>query len=104
MLRRILARLYWTFSRWTLRSEPAPTRPTVLIGAPHTSNWDFVLMLAIAWDARLKVRWLGKQELFRGPAGPIMTALGGIPVDRQTPAGLVEAVVEPARSRTSPWW
>lgn len=57
-------------------------------------------MLAIAWDARLKVRWLGKQELFRGPARPIMTALGGIPVDRSRPAGLVEAVVE--RARTEP--
>lgn len=94
MLRRILARLYWTFSRWTLRSEPAPTRPTVLIGAPHTSNWDFVLMLAIAWRLGIPVRWLGKASLFAGWRGPIMRALGGIPVQRDDAARVVDEVVE----------
>lgn len=94
MLRRILARLYWTFSRWTLRSEPAPTRPTVLIGAPHTSNWDFVLMLAIAWRLGIPVRRLGKASLFAGWRGPIMRALGGIPVQRDDAARVVDEVVE----------
>ena len=94
MLRRILARLYWTFSRWTLRSEPAPTRPTVLIGAPHTSNWDFVLMLAIAWRLGIPVRWLGKASLFAGWRGPTMRALGGIPVQRDDAARVVDEVVE----------
>lgn len=94
MLRRILARLYWTFSRWTLRSEPAPTRPTVLIGAPHTSNWDFVRMLAIAWRLGIPVRWLGKASLFAGWRGPIMRALGGIPVQRDDAARVVDEVVE----------
>ncbi|GEB95280.1 1-acyl-sn-glycerol-3-phosphate acyltransferase [Microbacterium lacticum] len=94
MLPRILARLYWTFSRWTLRSEPAPTRPSVLIGAPHTSNWDFVLMLAIAWRLGIPVRWLGKASLFAGWRGPIMRALGGIPVQRDDAARVVDEVVE----------
>ena len=98
MLRRILARLYWTFSRWTLRSEPAPTRPTVLIGAPHTSNWDFVLMLAIAWRLGIPVRWLGKASLFAGWRGPVMRALGGIPVQRDDASRVVAEVVERVRS------
>ena len=93
MIRRFLARTFWTFSRWTLRTEPAPTRPTILIGAPHTSNWDFVLMLAIAWQLGIDVRWLGKHTLFRGWRGPIMRGLGGIPVDRTNPAGIVDDVV-----------
>lgn len=93
MIRRFLARTFWTVSRWTLRTEPAPTRPTILIGAPHTSNWDFVLMLAIAWQLGIDVRWLGKHTLFRGWRGPIMRGLGGIPVDRTNPAGIVDDVV-----------
>jgi len=93
MLRRLIARVYWTFSRWTLRSEPAPERPTVLIGAPHTSNWDFVLMLGIAWRLGVDVRWLGKKSLFAGWRGPIMRALGGIPVDRDDPSRVVDEVV-----------
>ncbi|WES65194.1 1-acyl-sn-glycerol-3-phosphate acyltransferase [Microbacter sp. GSS18] len=93
MIRSLLARVYWMFSRWTLTTEPAPTRPTVLIGAPHTSNWDFVLMLAIAWRLGIDVRWLGKDSLFRGWRGPVMRALGGIPVDRRDPRGVVADVV-----------
>ncbi|MBT2485300.1 MULTISPECIES: 1-acyl-sn-glycerol-3-phosphate acyltransferase [unclassified Microbacterium] len=93
MLKRLLARVFWAFSRWTLVSESTPTRPTVLIGAPHTSNWDFVLMLAIAWRLDIDVHWLGKKSLFRGWRGPIMRRIGGIPVDRADPARVVNDVV-----------
>ena len=93
MIRRLLARVYWACSRWTLKTEPAPTRPTVLLGVPHTSNWDFVLMLGIAWRLGMHFRWLGKSSLFTGWRGPIMRALGGIPVDRANPARVVGDVV-----------
>ncbi len=79
-------------------SEPAPDRPTVLIGAPHTSNWDFVFMLAICWQLDMHIRWLGKGSLFRGWKGPIMRGLGGIAVDRVAPAGLVDEVLQRIRS------
>ncbi|PZU47298.1 MAG: acyl-phosphate glycerol 3-phosphate acyltransferase [Microbacterium sp.] len=98
MIRGLIARIFWTFSRWTLRTEPAPTRPTVLIGAPHTSNWDFVLMLGIAWRLRIPVRWLGKASLFAGWRGPIMRALGGIPVQRDDASRVVGEVVARIRS------
>ncbi|GAA5212697.1 1-acyl-sn-glycerol-3-phosphate acyltransferase [Microbacterium kyungheense] len=98
MLRRLVSRLYWAISRWTLRSEPAPARPSVLIGAPHTSNWDFVLMLAIAWRLGIDVRWLGKSSLFAGWRGPIMRGLGGIPVDRADPSRVVGEVVARIRA------
>ncbi|GAA1503055.1 1-acyl-sn-glycerol-3-phosphate acyltransferase [Agromyces terreus] len=97
MLRRLLSRVYWACSRWSLSSEPAPDRPTVLIGAPHTSNWDFVLMLGIAWRLGIDFRWLGKKSLFGGWRGPIMRALGGIPVDRADPSRVVGEVVDRIR-------
>ncbi len=96
--RRLVARVFWAFSRWKLVSEPPPDRPTVLVGAPHTSNWDFVFMLAICWRLDMHVRWLGKESLFRGWKGPIMKRLGGIPVDRAAPSGLVDEVLERIRS------
>jgi 1-acyl-sn-glycerol-3-phosphate acyltransferase len=68
-------------------------RQGILIGAPHTSNWDFVLMLAIGGEGELPFRWLGKHTLFKGPFGPLMRALGGIPVDRRDPAGLVDQLI-----------
>ncbi|MFD6176674.1 MULTISPECIES: 1-acyl-sn-glycerol-3-phosphate acyltransferase [unclassified Isoptericola] len=97
-LRRALAGIYWRLSRWTLRSEPVPAQAGVLVGAPHTSNWDFVLMLAIAWRLGLDVRWLGKHTLFAGWRGPLMRALGGIPVDRRDPSRVVDDVLTRVRA------
>ena len=65
----------------------------MLLGAPHTSNWDFVFMLGIAWRLGIDMHWLGKASLFTGWRGPIMRALGGVPVDRANPARVVEDVV-----------
>ena len=98
MIRRLLARAFWRLSPWKLVSEPAPTVPTILIGAPHTSNWDFVLMLCIAWSLGIDLHWMGKDSLFSGWRGPIMRALGGIPVDRADPSGIVEDVIGRVRS------
>lgn len=93
-MRRFLALAYWRVSRWTYRSDEVPSSGAgILLGVPHTSNWDFVLMLAIAWREGLRPKFLGKKELFRGPMGPVMRALGGIEVDRANPAGLVDDLV-----------
>jgi 1-acyl-sn-glycerol-3-phosphate acyltransferase len=70
----------------------------VLIGAPHTSNWDFAFMLAIAWTHGFAPKWLGKRSLFKFPFGPLMRGLGGIPVDRANPAGLVDEVIRRIRA------
>src|SRR5690606_902460 len=91
-MRRLIARIFWSISRWKLITEPAPTRPTLLIGAPHTSNWDFVFMLAIAWKLGVEFRWLGKSSLFVGWRGPIMRGLGGIPVDRADASRVVDEI------------
>lgn len=93
MLRRLLARAFWALSPWKLVTEPAPRRPSVILGAPHTSNWDFAIMLAISWRLRLPMRWLGKHTLFTSWRAPIMRALGGIPVDRSDPSTVVDEVV-----------
>lgn len=98
MIRRLLSRAFWGLSRWNLTSEPAPDRSTILIGAPHTSNWDFVFMLAIAWRLGIDVRWLGKSSLFNGWRGPIMRRLGGISVDRADPSRIVDDVVRRVHS------
>lgn len=93
-IRHAIASLFWRCSRYRpVRENPPFEGARVLVGAPHTSNWDFVLMLGLAWDARMSPYWLGKAELFKGWRGPIMRALGGIPVDRKNPARVVDEVV-----------
>ena len=99
MIRSGAARFFWFMSRWTLRTEPLPAEGAcLLIGAPHTSNWDFLFMLAITWRVGISAKFLGKNSLVRGPMGPVMRALGGIPVDRGHPQGIVDAVVARVRA------
>jgi len=73
---------------------PVPTGmpKAVLIAAPHTSNWDFVWALLASWYFGLKIRWLGKEALFQSPLGWLLRLLGGVPVDRSAPHGLVGEV------------
>lgn len=72
----------------------------VMIGAPHTSNWDFFLTMAIAWTSGVDPVWLAKQELFVGPLGWLFRKIGGVAVDRADSAGLVDAMIERASSGT----
>lgn len=98
-VRYALSRAYWALSRWEYRAESIPPDGAgILLGAPHTSNWDFVLMLAISWRARIPVRFLGKHQLFKRPFGPLMRALGGIPVDRRDPSRVVHEIVGRVRA------
>jgi 1-acyl-sn-glycerol-3-phosphate acyltransferase len=92
-IRRAVARLIWAGTGYRLRTEPAPTRPTVFIGAPHTSNTDFFLMLAIAFQMDLSIRFLIKDSWFKGPMAGVMRSLGGIPVDRTDPASIVDEIL-----------
>ena len=66
----------------------------VLVGAPHTSNWDFPLGLLAMWASGLRINWVGKHTLFKGPLGPLMRGLGGIPVDRSGSTGFVKKVID----------
>ncbi len=65
----------------------------ILVVAPHTSNSDFFVGLAAKFALGLRAQWLGKHTLFRGPSGWILRALGGIPVDRSRPDGVIEGVL-----------
>lgn len=89
----LLARFWlflWRFEAVT-REEPVPAR-CVMIAAPHTTNWDFPMTLALAKVSGIEISWLGKRSLFKGPLGPIMRWLGGVAVDRNAPGGMVASL------------
>jgi 1-acyl-sn-glycerol-3-phosphate acyltransferase len=70
-----------------------PDVPAMVIPvAPHSSGWDFILGIGYVMAKNLRIRYIGKRELFRWPLGPLMRFLGGIPVDRANPQGVVEQV------------
>jgi 1-acyl-sn-glycerol-3-phosphate acyltransferase len=88
-----LGRLLMRVSGWRFEGELPDVRRVVLIVAPHTSNWDFLVGLQAKLALRLGCTFIGKHTLFRFPLGILMRWLGGIPVDRSAPGGIVDEVV-----------
>ena len=95
-LLRLMALIGLKLSGWKVKFTITEGQPAsfVLIGAPHTSNWDFILMLCTILSLRLTVRWMGKHSLFKPPFKHFMLWMGGIPVNRSASQNLVSGVVE----------
>jgi 1-acyl-sn-glycerol-3-phosphate acyltransferase len=93
-IRLALAKTFLRLSGWALEGEHPTARAYVLIAAPHTTNWDLLYFLAHAWAFGIRPSWIGKHTLFRGPLGPVMRWLGGVPVDRARAGGLVAQLVQ----------
>lgn len=93
-LLRIVARFYLKIAGWELVMIDPVAHRSVVIAAPHTSNWDLPMSLAIVFACRLKVYFLAKQSLFTPPFGKFVRWLGGIPVDRSKANNLVEQAIE----------
>ena len=94
MMRQRLARTIARVMRYEMVGS-VPHRG-VLVGAPHTSNWDFLTMLLVMWHGGAHPRVLVKKELFSGPVGWLVRGLGGVPMDRQNAGGVVQELVQEA--------
>ncbi len=96
---RLIGRLVLAAARWSFAGTVPDVSKAVIIVAPHTSNWDFVIGAAAMLALDIDVRFLGKHTLFKGPLGWLMRLLGGIPVDRSLPgSGVVEEMGDRLRS------
>jgi 1-acyl-sn-glycerol-3-phosphate acyltransferase len=95
LLRRNLARVLLRLARW--RAVGRPPVKGVLVGAPHTSNWDWVLTMLLAWTNDVQIRLLVKQEFFRGPFAPLLRATGGVPLDRANPGATIRDLLADAK-------
>ena len=83
-----------TWRGWRFIGELPDLDHMVIIGAPHTSNWDFFLYLGAVRHWRMSPHFVGKHTLFRPPLGWLMRWLGGTPVVRDTPQGAVGDAAE----------
>ncbi|HNP84547.1 MAG TPA: lysophospholipid acyltransferase family protein [Kouleothrix sp.] len=81
-MKRGLARLLLRLMGWRVVGAMPPAPKVVLVVAPHTSNWDFPIMLLLALALGIKAKWMGKHTLFRPPVGWFLRRLGGVPIDR----------------------
>ena len=101
----LLSPLLKRFSRWILRRAgwtlsgemPSNTPKSVIIAAPHTSNWDLPYTLLVAFALELNIHWMGKIQIFRFPFNGLMCWLGGIAVDRSKSNNMVSASADVLR-------
>ncbi|MCM8558007.1 lysophospholipid acyltransferase family protein [Sphingomicrobium sediminis] len=89
---------WWRLGGWKAVGTLPESRKFIIAGAPHTSNWDFLVFLGVVETMGLKPRYIGKHTLFKGPLGGFMKAMGGVPVDRTKRVGMVGQVAEKIRA------
>jgi 1-acyl-sn-glycerol-3-phosphate acyltransferase len=91
---RSLGRGVLRLMRFRVEGEVPDLPKFVIAVGPHTSNWDFVVGAAAMFALDLRLAFIAKHTLFRGPFARVMRAMGGIPVDRASPHGVVAASIE----------
>jgi 1-acyl-sn-glycerol-3-phosphate acyltransferase len=95
---RALTRFFFRLFGWRVDGRIPDAPKFVIVGAPHTSNWDFIVFLGLALTLRGDFRFIGKAELFRSPLGGFFRWCGGYPVDRAKSQGLVDQMAEAFRA------
>lgn len=87
---RWIAEAFLRWQGWDTEGHAPDVKKFVLVAAPHTSNWDLAFLLAMAYRYDLSPRWMAKHTIFRGPMGPVMRRLGGIPIRRHLRENVVD--------------
>ena len=88
------SRIILGLTGWRLEGQLPSIPKFVLVGAPHTSNWDLPYTLLIAFAFRAHIHWMGKEAIFRRPFSGFFKWLGGIPVWRSQSHNQVEQSIE----------
>lgn len=91
---RLLANCLLRLGGWTTVGDHPGVDKAIVIAAPHTSNWDGFWALAYRASRKLDIRFFAKQSLFWFPLGTLLSALGGIPLNRTEPGSAVKKAIE----------
>ena len=99
-----IGRGWLRLSGWRVEGEFPNVARCVVAVAPHSSNWDFVHGVAVVFATGLRVSFVAKHTLFKGPLGRFLRWVGGIPVDRSQPHGFAEGVVQAFGQAEALWF
>ena len=95
----LLGALYLKLFGWKVEGQVANHKKLIFAVAPHTSNLDFPLALAIMFSMQMRISFMAKKALFRWPFGGIMRWLDGVSIDRSKSHGVVEQTVKSFEER-----
>lgn len=88
---------------WKVVGDFPNEKQLVIAGAPHRSNWDFVLAMLGMLAVGVRFSFLMKKEAFFWPFKGLFLSLGGIPVDRSASEDIVPQLVDWYRSHEKLW-
>ena len=91
-LSRYLARTALRILGWEVSGNIPDEEIIVVVAAPHTSNWDFIIGMLTILALNVNLKWIGKSSIFKPGFKWFFKWLGGIPVDRNNPSSLMEDV------------
>ncbi len=86
--------LFYLVGGWKVAGDFPLHAKAVVLAAPHTSNWDGFWMVAAAGIYRVRLRWMGKASLGKGPLGWLARLAGLVPIDRSGGKDLVQSTVQ----------
>ena len=98
-LSRAFCRALMFFLGWRFEGTLPNISHFVIVGGPHTSSWDFPLSMMALFAVGLRVSWLGKHTFVNGRFRRLLHWMGGVPVDRSVPNGLVAQAAAQFRAR-----
>jgi 1-acyl-sn-glycerol-3-phosphate acyltransferase len=91
---RSIAHFLLKLAGWTLIGAKPSEEKAVIIGAPHTSNWDGVLLIVAGNALGTRLRWLVKDSLYKFPTSVILALSGAIPIDRSKSRNTVDQAID----------
>ena len=78
---------------WRMVGRLPSEKKLIIVGMPHTSNWDFIIAMACMQSVGLKVSFMMKREAFVWPFGVFFKYLGGVPIDRSSRSDVTSQMV-----------
>jgi len=78
---------------WRLAGSLPNVKKAVIIGYPHTSNWDGILLIIMSWALGMRSSWLLKESALNVPVlGWLLRKVGAIGVNRSGKQNSVEQI------------
>lgn len=93
-MKKLISKFVLWIMGWKVMGEIPRISKYVIVAAPHTSNWDFVIGRAFGYLLGIEAKFLGKSQLFKFPYGWLFRIMGGIPVDRTKHNSLVDFTID----------
>ncbi len=75
---------------WKIKGKLPHKREFVLIGAPHSSDWDFIFFILMVLKFKTHIHWMARHTMFISPFKKLLVLLGGIPIDRSVRLNTVD--------------